>query len=74
MRYYNIDVDNTVVIGDSYNDSSMYEVGNVGVAPANAEPYIKQLSTVVMKQTNKEGAVGFKGNLPKSIPTLNLVA
>ena len=59
MRYYNIDVDNTVVIGDSYNDSSMYEVGNVGVAPANAEPYIKQLSTVVMKQTNKEGAVGY---------------
>ncbi|WP_412031280.1 Cof-type HAD-IIB family hydrolase [Metamycoplasma buccale] len=59
MRYYNIDIDDTVVIGDSFNDASMYEVGNVGVAPANAEPYIKQLSTVVMKETNKEGAVGY---------------
>ncbi|AWX69295.1 Cof-type HAD-IIB family hydrolase [[Mycoplasma] anseris] len=59
MRYYNIDIQDTVVIGDSFNDASMYEVGNVGVAPANAEPFIKQLSTVVMKQTNKEGAVGY---------------
>ncbi|VEU55448.1 Cof-type HAD-IIB family hydrolase [Metamycoplasma orale] len=59
MRYYNIDIDDTICIGDSYNDGTMYDVVNVGVAPANAEPYIKQLSTVVMKQTNKEGAVGY---------------
>ncbi|WP_373434770.1 Cof-type HAD-IIB family hydrolase [Metamycoplasma equirhinis] len=59
MRYYNIDIEDTVVIGDSYNDLSMYEVGNVGVAPANAEPMIKKKSVVVMKQTNKEGAVGY---------------
>ncbi|AWX42989.1 COF family HAD hydrolase protein [Metamycoplasma cloacale] len=59
MRYYNIDIQDTVVIGDSFNDSPMYEVGNVGVAPANAEPLIKQMATVVMKQTNKEGAVGY---------------
>lgn len=59
MRYYNIHINDTVAIGDSFNDGSMYEIANVGVAPANAEPYIKQLSTVVMKQTNKEGAVGY---------------
>ncbi|WP_369085932.1 Cof-type HAD-IIB family hydrolase [Metamycoplasma spumans] len=59
MRYYNINIDDTVVMGDSYNDLSMYEIGNVGVAPANAEAQIKQLSTVVMKETNKEGAVGY---------------
>ncbi|MBN4089422.1 Cof-type HAD-IIB family hydrolase [Mycoplasma enhydrae] len=59
MRYYNIDIDDTVVIGDSYNDLSMYEIGNVGVCPANAEKAIKQVSTVVMGQTNKEGAVGY---------------
>ncbi|KDE44292.1 Cof-type HAD-IIB family hydrolase [Metamycoplasma hyosynoviae] len=59
IRYYNINIEDTVVIGDSFNDASMYEIGNVGVAPSNAEPYIKQLSTVVMKQSNKEGAVGY---------------
>ncbi|QJG66500.1 HAD family phosphatase [Mycoplasma phocoeninasale] len=59
MRYYNINIDDTVVMGDSYNDLSMFEVGNVGVAPANAEPLIKKMSTVVMKQTNREGAVGY---------------
>ncbi|TPE57740.1 HAD family phosphatase [[Mycoplasma] falconis] len=59
MRYYNINIDDTVVMGDSYNDVSMYKIGNVGVAPANAEPLIKELSTVVMDKTNKEGAVGY---------------
>ncbi|PZV99926.1 Cof-type HAD-IIB family hydrolase [Metamycoplasma auris] len=59
MRYYNIDIDDTIVMGDSYNDLSMYDIGNVGVAPANAEQAIKAVSTVVMKQTNKEGAVGY---------------
>ncbi|CRH45612.1 phosphoglycolate phosphatase [Chlamydia trachomatis] len=59
MRYYNIDIDDTIVMGDSYNDLSMYEIGNVGVCPANAEQAIKKASTVVMKQTNKEGAVGY---------------
>ncbi len=59
MRYYNIDIDDTVAMGDSYNDLSMYNVANVCVSPANAEPLIKKMSTVVMKQTNKEGAVGY---------------
>ncbi|SYV90677.1 phosphoglycolate phosphatase [Metamycoplasma alkalescens] len=59
MRYYNIDIDDTIVMGDSYNDLSMYDIGNVGVCPANAENAIKNVSTVIMEQTNKEGAVGY---------------
>lgn len=34
MRYYNIDIDDTVAMGDSYNDLSMYNVANVCVSPA----------------------------------------
>ncbi|RMA77509.1 hypothetical protein JN00_0461 [Metamycoplasma subdolum] len=59
LRYYNIDPDDSIVFGDSFNDGPMFEVGNVGVAPKNAEPYIQQKALVVMPQTNKEGAVGY---------------
>ncbi|QJG67065.1 Cof-type HAD-IIB family hydrolase [Mycoplasma phocoenae] len=59
MRYYDIDIDETIAMGDSFNDISMFETCTVGVAPANAEKQIKAMANVVMKQTNKEGAVGY---------------
>ncbi|MGX9340701.1 Cof-type HAD-IIB family hydrolase [Mycoplasma sp. 128] len=58
MRYYDIDIDDTIAFGDSFNDASMFETCNIGVAPANAEQFIKSLASEKMKQTNKEGAVG----------------
>ncbi|MGZ9413717.1 Cof-type HAD-IIB family hydrolase [Mycoplasma sp. 480] len=58
MRYYDIDVDNTISIGDGYNDVSMFHVTNVAVAMGNSEQRIKRIATVVLKKTNKEGGVG----------------
>ncbi|UWD34334.1 Cof-type HAD-IIB family hydrolase [Mesomycoplasma molare] len=58
MRYYGIDIDNTISIGDGYNDVSMFHVTNIAVAMGNSEPRIKRIATVVLKKTNKEGGVG----------------
>ncbi|QJR44000.1 Cof-type HAD-IIB family hydrolase [Mycoplasma miroungirhinis] len=59
MRYYNIDIDDTIAMGDSFNDSSMFRIANVGMAPANAEAYIKALASDLSNKTNKDGAVGY---------------
>ncbi|MBN0919225.1 Cof-type HAD-IIB family hydrolase [[Mycoplasma] gypis] len=59
LRYYDIDVNDTIAFGDSFNDASMFEICNVGVAPANAEQYIKSLASETVEETNKEGAVGY---------------
>ncbi|MBA4251641.1 MAG: hypothetical protein C0425_09220 [Chlorobiaceae bacterium] len=48
------------VIGDWYNDLSLFETKAFKVAIANAVPEIKQLSDLVLKKTNnEEGAIEF---------------
>lgn len=54
----NIPMDEVMVIGDSFNDISMFEVAAIKVAMGNANPEIKELASFVTK-TNEEDGVAF---------------
>ena len=56
-RYYDIKINNTVAIGDGYNDVPMFEAAEYSVAMKNSSNDIKALATYVTTKTNKEGGV-----------------
>lgn len=58
IRYYDIDINNVVSIGDSFNDHSMFAVSKYSVAMANADSETKAKATHITTRTNKEGGVG----------------
>lgn len=58
MRYYDIDIKNTVGIGDSFNDEEMLDNVQHSVAMKNADDHIKRKSKYTTELTNKEGGVG----------------
>ncbi|MNJ51160.1 putative phosphatase YwpJ [compost metagenome] len=53
--YYNIDMADTIVIGDNYNDISMFQVAGTRVAMGNAVDEIKRLSTLTTRSNNEHG-------------------
>ncbi|WP_406614115.1 Cof-type HAD-IIB family hydrolase [Mycoplasma corogypsi] len=59
IRYYNIQVENTIAIGDGFNDVPMFKVANVSVAMGNATKDVKKYATIRISKTNKEGGVGW---------------
>ncbi|VEU58523.1 Cof-type HAD-IIB family hydrolase [Mycoplasmopsis gallinacea] len=59
IRYYDVKVENTVAIGDGFNDVAMFKVANVSVAMANATKEVKKYASVKVSKTNKEGGVGW---------------
>ncbi len=70
IRFYDIEVTNTVAIGDGFNDISMLKVVENSVAMSNADPIVKNSATFVSELSNKEGGVGdfiikFLNNLEK---------
>ncbi|MGL4343437.1 MAG: Cof-type HAD-IIB family hydrolase [Metamycoplasmataceae bacterium] len=70
IRYYDIEIQNTVAIGDSFNDHSMFEIVNYPVCVANGDEATKEKAKYITKKTNKEGGVGefinnFLDNLTK---------
>lgn len=58
LRFYDINVKNTVAIGDGFNDISMLKLVEHSVAMANADPIVKEYANIVSPLTNKEGGVG----------------
>ena len=58
MRYYDIKIENTVAIGDSFNDEEMLATVHHSVAMKNADEHIKSKAKYITKLTNKEGGVG----------------
>lgn len=58
IRYYDIDLKNTIAIGDSFNDEEMLDNVNYSVAMKNADEHIKKKAKFVTSLTNKEGGVG----------------
>ncbi|MFD1175197.1 Cof-type HAD-IIB family hydrolase [Paenibacillus puldeungensis] len=50
-----VDMKETVVIGDSYNDVSMFQIAGTKVAMGNAVDEIKQLSSLVTRTNNEHG-------------------
>lgn len=59
IRYYDVKVENTVALGDGFNDVPMFKIANVSVAMGNSTKDIKRYATVKINKTNKEGGVGW---------------
>ncbi|SUK10933.1 cof family hydrolase [Staphylococcus agnetis] len=59
-EHYNIDIEHTLVMGDSDNDRTMFEVGAYTVAMKNAKPHIKFLTQYETEfDNNEDGAARF---------------
>ncbi len=54
---YNINIKDTIGIGDNYNDMEMIEKAGLGVAVQNAVPELKQKADYVTQATNEEDAI-----------------
>lgn len=52
-----IKIKNTAVIGDWYNDMSLFETDALKIAVANAVPEIKKMADMVTKETNNNGGI-----------------
>lgn len=56
VKHLNLKITETAVIGDWYNDRSLFETGAVKIAVANAVPEIKKMADMVTQRTNNEDA------------------
>ena len=57
LKYFKIKEERTAVIGDWYNDISLFKTKAVKVAPKNAIPELKKKADYVLNKTNNEDAV-----------------
>ena len=57
LKYLKIKEEKTVVIGDWYNDISLFETKAIKVAPKNAIPELKKKANYILNKTNNEEAV-----------------
>jgi 5-amino-6-(5-phospho-D-ribitylamino)uracil phosphatase len=57
--YYNIDMKDTVAVGDSHNDLSMFQVAGYRVAMGNAAPKVKENSDFVTRTNDEDGVALF---------------
>jgi Cof subfamily protein (haloacid dehalogenase superfamily) len=57
LKYLKIKEERTVVVGDWYNDISLFESKAIKVAPKNAIPELKKNANYVLKKTNNEEAI-----------------
>lgn len=55
--YLNIDIKDTIAIGDHFNDVAMLEVAGLSVAAQNAQDGVKKLCDYVTDANNNEGVV-----------------
>lgn len=53
--YYGIPMEETMAIGDSWNDRDMIEAAGLGVAMANAVPALKEIADYVTLGNNEDG-------------------
>ena len=56
-KHLNIKLRNTVVLGDWYNDRSLFETKAIKVAMANAVPELKRLADFITRRDNNEDGV-----------------
>lgn len=54
-EYLNIDIKETIAIGDNHNDLDMLEKAGLSVAVSNAEEYVKDMVDYVGKYSNNDG-------------------
>jgi len=55
---FHIPLENTIAIGDQWNDMPMLEKAGLGLAVANAQPELKQIATA-LPYSNNEDAVAY---------------
>jgi hydroxymethylpyrimidine pyrophosphatase-like HAD family hydrolase len=56
--YYNVPIEDFIVIGDEDNDVEMVKYAGLGVCVKNASQNLKDVADLVLDKINKEGAVG----------------
>jgi len=56
-KMLNIDIKDTIAVGDNYNDMSMLKVAGLSVAANNAVEDIKKICDYTTKADNNEGVV-----------------
>ncbi len=54
-EYFNIPIEDTVAIGDNFNDIPMLEAAGLSVAMGNGDPAIKEMADVVTLTNNEHG-------------------
>ena len=52
-----IGIEETIAVGDNYNDMSMLQVAGLSVAAANAVDDVKKACDIVTKADNNQGVV-----------------
>ncbi len=57
LRHLKIKMNNTAVLGDWYNDKSLFDTDALKIAVANAVPEIKKMADIVTKKTNNDDGV-----------------
>lgn len=57
LKHLKIKISEAAVLGDWYNDRSLFETGALKIAMANAVPEIKRMAQYVTKRTNNEDGV-----------------
>lgn len=58
-EYLNIPLDNTIAIGNDFNDISMLKVAGQSVAVANANEEIKNIASTIIEDNNSDGVAKF---------------
>lgn len=54
-EYYGIPMEQTIAVGDAWNDREMIEAAGLGVAMANAIPALKEVADFVTLSNNEDG-------------------
>ena len=54
-KYYNIPIENTIAIGDNFNDIQMLEVAGLSIAMENAEEKVKEICDVTTLTNDEDG-------------------
>lgn len=60
--HLNIDIKDSIAIGDNYNDISMLQKSGLGIAVNNSDEAIKEKADVILKEDNNNSAVGYAIN------------
>lgn len=57
LKYLKVKARNSAVVGDWYNDISLFNTGAIGVAVANAIPELQRKADIITERTNSEDGV-----------------
>lgn len=65
IKYYNIDHDHTIAIGDGHNDIGLIETAKYGVAMKNSHPDLLKVATHITDDCQNQGVLKFLKSILK---------